>query len=57
MRNLKLSPTARVASWSAQHRWWVIAAAVMVFALAMFVSSTVETKLLHGDSEGPSVRT
>ena len=45
-----LSPTARVARWSAKHRWWVLAATVLVLVMAMFVSGTVETKLL-GESE------
>ena len=45
-----LTPTARIARWSARHRWWVLAATVLVLVAAMFISSTVETKLLD-DSE------
>ncbi len=56
-----LTFTGRIASWSARHRWWVIAASVLVLVLAMYVSSAVETKLLddnamaEGDS-GKAVR-
>ena len=49
---LTLSATARVARWSAKHRWWVVAASVMTIVLAMFVLSTVETKLLEGNAGG-----
>ena len=45
---LKLSFTGQVARWSAQHRWWVVAASVMIMALAMFVSSAVEPGLEQG---------
>ena len=45
-----LSFTGRIGRWSAQHRWWVVAASVLVLVMAMFVSGTVETKLLD-DSE------
>ncbi|MCH7786376.1 MAG: MMPL family transporter [Chloroflexi bacterium] len=47
-----LSFTGRTASWSARHRWWVVAASVMVLVLAMFVISTVETKTLDYNGEG-----
>jgi len=47
-----LSATARVAAWSAHHRWWVVAASVLIFVSAMFVSSTVETKLLNDNEIG-----
>ncbi len=47
-----LSFTGQVARWSAQHRWWVIAASVMVMVLAMFVSSAVGTKLLDQSESG-----
>ena len=50
--SLKLSPTARIANWSARHRWIVIAAAVLTIVLAMYVSSTFETKLLEGNAGG-----
>ena len=48
----KLAFTGRVAYWSARHRWWVVAASVLVLVMAMFVSSTVETKELDYDGEG-----
>ena len=44
--------TGRIARWSAERRWWVIAASVMVIVLAMFVLNTVETKLLDGNAGG-----
>ncbi len=51
-RQLKLSPTARVARWSARHRWWVVVASVVTIALAMYVLSSVETKTLDGNAGG-----
>ncbi len=50
--SLTLSPTARIAKWSARHRWWVVLASVLTIVVAMFVSSTVETRLLDGDAGG-----
>ena len=47
-----LTFTGRIASWSARHRWWVIAASVLVLVLAVFVSGTVETKLLDDNEIG-----
>ena len=49
-----LSFTGRIASWSARHRWWVIAASVLVIVLAMFVTNTIETKTLDYYGEGDS---
>ena len=51
-----LAFTGRVAYWSARHRWWVVAASVLVLVMAVFVSSTVETKLLDDNefAEGQS---
>ena len=40
-----LTPTARIARWSARHRWWVLAATVLALVAAMFVSGTVETNM------------
>ena len=51
-----LSFTGRIARWSALHRWWVAAATVLVVALAMFVSSTVEVKELEYVGEGEAAR-
>ena len=48
--SLTPSFTGRIAGWSARHRWWVVAASVLVLVAAIFVSGTVETKLLD-DSE------
>ena len=47
-----LTFTGRIASWSARHRWWVIAASMMVIVLDMFVLSTMETKTLDYEGEG-----
>ena len=47
-----LSFTGRIANWSAHHRWWVVAASVLVIVLAMFVMNTVETKTLDYNGEG-----
>jgi uncharacterized membrane protein YdfJ with MMPL/SSD domain len=49
---IRLSPTARVAGWSARHRWWVVLAAVMTLVLAGFASSTFETQILSNDGGG-----
>ena len=46
--------TGRIAAWSARHRWWVIAATVLVLVMAMFVSNAVETKLLDDNELGES---
>ena len=51
-----LSFTGRIAGWSARHRWWVIAASVLVIFLAMFALNTVEMKVLDYNGEGESVR-
>ena len=48
--------TGRIASWSARHRWWVLAASVLVIVLAMFVLTTVATKTLDYNGEGESAR-
>ena len=50
--NMKVTPTAKVARWSATHRWWVLAVSVLVLVAAMFVSSTVEVKLLDANELG-----
>jgi len=48
----RLSPTARIAGWSAKHRWLVIAASATVILLAIFVSRTVETNFLDDTAFG-----
>ena len=42
-----LSFTGRIANWSARHRWWVVAASVMMLVLAVLASGTVKTELLE----------
>ena len=49
-----ISFTGRIAGWSARHRWWVIAASIMVIALAMFAANTVEMQTLDYEGEGDS---
>ena len=51
---ISLSFTGRIAGWSARHRWWVVAASVMVIFLAMFMLNTVEMKVLDYNGEGES---
>ena len=51
---ISLSFTGRIAGWSARHRWWVVAASVMVIFLAIFTLNTVETKVLDYEGEGDS---
>ena len=41
-----LSFTGRIANWSARHRWWVVAASVMMLVLAVVASSTFKVNLL-----------
>ena len=52
----ELAFTGRIANWSARHRWWVVTASVTMLVAAMFVSSTVETKLMNENefAEGES---
>ncbi|MCI0846251.1 MAG: MMPL family transporter, partial [Chloroflexi bacterium] len=49
-----ISFTGRIAGWSARHRWWVIAASIMVIVLAMFAANTVEMQTLDYEGEGDS---
>ena len=49
-----LSFTGRIANWSARHRWWVVAASVLVVVLAMFASNAVGMKELDYNGEGES---
>ena len=51
-----LSFTGRIANWSARHRWWVLAASVMMLVLAVLASSTFQVKLLDDNdiAEGES---
>ena len=53
---VSLSFTGRIASWSARHRWWVVAASVMMLVLAVVASSTFKVKLLDDNDflEGES---
>ena len=45
-----LTPTARVASWSARHRWWVLAATVLMLIAAIVASSVYEPQIQDGDA-------
>ena len=47
---LRLSFTGRIAGWSADHRWFVLAGAAVLLVVALFLSSTpgVETKEIFG---------
>ena len=47
----KLTPTARIASWSARRHWLVLAASVAVFILAMLSIIAVGTET-RDDDEG-----
>ncbi len=47
-----LSFTGRIANWSARHRWWVVAATVLVLVIAVFASTVVETKMLDDNELG-----
>ena len=51
---ISLSFTGRIAGWSARHRWWVVAASIMVIFLAMFAANTVEMETLDYEGEGDS---
>ena len=47
----KLSATARIAYWSARHRWWVLASSVVVIVLGVFVIFSLGTET-RSDDEG-----
>ena len=49
-----VSFTGRIAGWSARHRWWVVAASIMVVFLAMFAANTVSMNTLDYQGEGES---
>ena len=51
-----ISFTGRIAAWSARHRWWVVAASVMMLVIAVLASSTFKVKLLDDNdiAEGES---
>ena len=51
---VSLTFTGRIASWSARHRWWVIAASALVVVLAVFIMSSVEMRTLDYNGEGDS---
>ncbi len=44
-----VSVTARVARWSANHRWWVFAASLLVLVAAVVASVTYSPQLQDGD--------
>ena len=45
-----LSFTGKIAAWSARHRWWVVAASVMMLVLAVLASSTFTPNLLDEEN-------
>ncbi|MEE8519066.1 MAG: MMPL family transporter, partial [Dehalococcoidia bacterium] len=47
----KLTATARVAQWSARHRWWVLGATVLTLVAAIYASATIEPQILDGDGD------
>ena len=47
-----LTPTGRIANWSARHRWWVVGIAAAIFLVALFIIGTVETKVLDHEAVG-----
>ena len=49
MRGQPLTPTGRVSQWSAKHRWWVLAATLLVLMAAVFASSAFEVQLQDGE--------
>ena len=49
-----LSATARVAYWSARHRWIVVVLSVATFALALFAIVTLGTEIRDGGGVGDS---
>ena len=44
-----LTPTARIARWSARHRWWVLAATVLTLIAAIVASGMYEPQLQDDD--------
>ena len=46
-----ISVTGRIAGWSARHRWWVIAASLLVMFLAVYIVVGVGTEI-RDDDEG-----
>ena len=51
-----LSATARVAYWSARHRWIVVVLSVVTFALSLFALVTLGTEIRDGGGVGESGR-
>ncbi len=51
---MNLTITARVAVWSALHRWWVLAGAIVVIVLALAAIMMVGTETRDGSSSGES---
>ena len=47
-----LSATARLAAWSARHKWWVVGLTILAVVMAMAVSSAVAPKLLYDNDGG-----
>ena len=53
---LRLSATARLAYWSARHRWKVVVLSVVTFVLALFALVAVGTEIRDGGGVGDSGR-
>jgi uncharacterized membrane protein YdfJ with MMPL/SSD domain len=51
---MNLTITARISTWSARHRWWVLAGAIVVIALAFVAIIAVGTDTRDGSSTGES---
>ena len=45
-----LTPTARVARWSARHRWWVLAATMLTLIAAIVASGVYEPQIQDDDA-------
>ena len=49
--NMKVTPTAKVARWSAKHRWWVLAATLLTLVVSVVASGIYEPQLQDGDGD------
>ena len=50
----RLTATARMAYWSARHRWKVVVLSVAAFALALFALVSLGTEIRDGGGVGES---
>ena len=49
--DMKVTPTAKVARWSAKHRWWVLAATLLTLVASVVASGMYEPQLQDGDGD------